>query len=66
MVPIAWRAAGHLVGLYDQVPVTNAGATREEATGVFRVGLSPDIPRTDDGGIPYDLGLQLFDSCQPR
>lgn len=30
---------------------------------MFRVGLSPDIPRTDDGGIQYDLGLQLFDSC---
>lgn len=30
---------------------------------VFRVGLSPDIPRSDDGGVQYDLGLRLFDSC---
>jgi len=69
MVPIAWRSAGHVVDLYNQVPVTSdAGHERwcneEEATSVFRVGLSPDIPRTDDGGIQYDLGLQLFDSCQ--
>ncbi len=29
----------------------------------FTVGLSPDVPRRDDGSLRYDLGLELLDSC---
>lgn len=31
--------------------------------GTFKVGLSPDIPSNEDGGLRYDLGLELLDEC---